>query len=82
VIIAMLGFTTFRLGHRVDGELIVDCPYCHRRAVGRTGHMIRFVGAIRITQEGETTPSILIPVQNKAHVQRALRTFDLLESIT
>jgi uncharacterized C2H2 Zn-finger protein len=38
----------FQMGQRVDGELIVDCPYCHRSAVRRSGDMIRFVRKTRI----------------------------------
>jgi hypothetical protein len=43
------------MGHRVDGELIVDCPYCHRSAVRRTDDAVRFVHAIRIVKEGALT---------------------------
>lgn len=44
--------TEFLLGQRVDGELIVDCPYCHRSAVKRVEEDdIRFVHAIRIVQK-------------------------------
>jgi len=45
----------FPMGHRIDGELIVDCPYCHRSAVKRAMEVISFVHAIRIVRSGGST---------------------------
>jgi hypothetical protein len=48
-------FTYFVIGQHVDGELIVDCPYCHRSAVRRAGDMIRFIHKIRIVEASRKT---------------------------
>jgi hypothetical protein len=42
----MPDFTQFNLGQKVDGELIVTCPYCYRYAVKRENIGIRFVHSI------------------------------------
>lgn len=48
----MQDFTYLPIGHRIGGEIIVSCPYCHRSAVRRLdGDAIRFVHAIRIVQK-------------------------------
>jgi hypothetical protein len=45
-------FAYLPLGHRIGGEIIVDCPYCHRNAVKRLdGDAIRFVHVIRIVEK-------------------------------
>jgi ribosomal protein L37AE/L43A len=45
---AMRDFTKFAMGEKekVDGELIVVCPYCARYAVKRENVGIRFVHSI------------------------------------
>jgi hypothetical protein len=42
----MQDFTYFTMGARVDGELIVVCPYCYRHAVRRESIDIRFVHSV------------------------------------
>jgi hypothetical protein len=54
----MQDFTYFKMGQRVEGELIVVCPYCHRHAVKREKIGIRFVHSIA-TVEGEGRIDIL-----------------------
>ena len=44
----MQDFTKFPMGQRVDGELIVVCPYCHRHAVRREGIGIQFVHSVEM----------------------------------
>lgn len=50
--IQMPDFTQFAMGHRVDGELIVVCPYCHRHAVKRENTDIQFVHSVGTEIEG------------------------------
>lgn len=48
-------FTIFPIGHKIDGELVVICPYCYRSAVRRASDEgTQFIHLIRITQEGGT----------------------------
>jgi hypothetical protein len=46
----MQDFTNFTMGARVDGELIVVCPYCHKHAVKRESTDIRFVHSVGMTE--------------------------------
>ena len=34
------------MGARVDGELVVVCPYCHKHAVKRESIYVRFVHSV------------------------------------
>jgi ribosomal protein L37AE/L43A len=40
------------MGQRVDGELILVCPYCHRHAVRRDSTGIRFVHSVGMVKVG------------------------------
>ena len=44
----MQDFTKFPMGARVDGELVVVCPYCHKHAVKREGMGARFVHSVGV----------------------------------
>jgi hypothetical protein len=46
----MQDFTKFPMGKRVDGELVVVCPYCHRNAVKRESISIRFVHSVGMVE--------------------------------
>jgi len=46
----MQDFTKFPMGQRVNGELVVVCPYCHRHAVRRESIGIQFVHSVRMTE--------------------------------
>ncbi len=46
----MQDFTKFPMGQRVDGELVVVCPYCNRHAVRRESIGIQFVHSVRMTE--------------------------------
>jgi hypothetical protein len=45
-------FTIYQIGQKIEGELIVDCPYCHKTAVRRDNDGIKFIHSIRITRPG------------------------------
>lgn len=48
-------FTILPMGYKIDGEVIVVCPYCHRSAVRRAiDERAQFVHLIRITTANET----------------------------
>jgi len=49
-VFAVQNFTHFVIGQRVDCELILDCPYCHRSAVHCAADMIRFIHKIRFVE--------------------------------
>jgi hypothetical protein len=42
----MQDFTKIPMGARVDGELVLVCPYCHRHAVRRESIGIQFVHSV------------------------------------
>jgi hypothetical protein len=44
----MQDFTKFPMGARVDGELVVVFPYCHKHAVKREGMGARFVHSVGV----------------------------------
>lgn len=46
----MQDFTKFPLGHRIDSELIVACPYSHRNAMRRESTVISFLHAITVSR--------------------------------
>jgi hypothetical protein len=41
-----MDFTKFPMGKRVDGELVLVCPYCYRDAVKRESIDVRFVHSV------------------------------------
>jgi hypothetical protein len=38
------------MGARVDGELVLGCPYCYRHAVKRESTGLRFVHSVGMTE--------------------------------
>jgi hypothetical protein len=64
-------YTQFAVGQRVDGEWIVDCPYCHRSAVRRAGDMIRFIHKIRIVDAGRKTLDLDSCPKENSHAKSA-----------
>jgi hypothetical protein len=66
----MQDFTNFPMGARVDGELIVVCPYCHKHGVKRDSMGIRFVhsvgmvevdGRLELTEEACPNTPLALP---------------------
>jgi len=66
----MQDFTKFPMGARVDGELILVCPYCHKHAVRRESMGIRFVhsvgmievdGRLQLTEEACPSSPLALP---------------------
>jgi hypothetical protein len=49
------GFTKFTIGHRVDGEITVICPYCYRYAVRRENLGVQFVHSIDVVKTNGRT---------------------------